>query len=269
MINFRIIKVVFAVSLIVSVFVSCTKDVEPIIPVEDNITGGTIRYTVLVVEGGNSSFKSISTIDSAHVSLVMNDSIYTKTTDINGFATFNNLAPGIISVKIISANHTTVDFVVDLSLTDSLYSSANIINASTMVALFSSSGEGTATISGHLFAELDLSQPGYENAPSNIKVSAVLESNQLINFVNHDGIGEVINIVYENAVTSSFSDDDSNYLLTVPASASGLKLVLFADDFIFDQIIPQGTIENKIFHSLVDTIKVISGSSVYRNILYY
>ncbi len=248
-------------------FTSCTAEVEPM--VVDNIHGETIRYTVLVVPGGNTSFKSTLGIDSAVVSLVMNDSIYSIATDDNGLVTFNNLASGVAAVTIKYPNHTTANFMVDLSAKkDSTYSESNLRNAATMVALFPLSGEGTATISGRAFAELDLTTAGLENAPAGIKVTTLLESSQLLNYVNHTGEGEILSINYEQATNSTTSNSGSDYTIVVPATASGLKIVLSANDFVYDQITGPGTTQRKVYNVPTDTISVASGITYFKDLIY-
>ena len=262
--------IILAVFVLVYLFTACTKEVEPPAPsTKDNISGKTVRYTVLVVPGGNTSFKSISGIDSAIVSLVMNDSIYSIATDTNGLAAFNNLAAGVAAVTINYANHTTANLVVDLSAPkDTGYDSNNLRNASTMVALFPLSGEGTATINGRVFAELDLTSPGIENAPTGLKVTTLLESSQLVDYVNHTGDGEILSIAYEQATNSTNTNANSDYSIVVPATASGLKMVISTDDFEFDQITGVGTTQRKVYSAVSDTVSVVSGVTYFRDIVY-
>lgn len=268
-INKKTISIISFFAL-VYLFTACTKEVEPPQPASaDRISGKTVRYTVLVVPGGNTTFKSTNGIDSAIVSLVMNDSIYSVATDTNGLAAFNNLAAGVAAVTINYPEHTTANLVVDLSApSDTGYDSNNLRNASTMVALFPLSGEGTATLNGRLFADLDLTIGGLESAPSGLKITTLIESSQLVDYVNHTGDGEILSIAYEQAVNSTVSDANSDYSITVPATASGLKIVLSADDFVFDQITGTGTSQRKVYTVFPDTLRVISGMNLFRDIIY-
>ena len=96
-------QVIIFVSIISLTILACTKENEEPKPTpsnKDNISGKTVRYTVLVVPGGGTAFKSTKGVDSAIVSLVMDDSIYNIATDTNGLAAFNNLAAGIAAVTI-------------------------------------------------------------------------------------------------------------------------------------------------------------------------
>ncbi len=263
--NFNsIIFLLFSILL----FNACTKDVEvPEPDPADRISGRTVRYTVLVVSGANTTFKSTQGIDSAIVSLVMNDSIYSVATDTNGLAAFNNLAAGVAAVTIDYPNHTRANLIVDLSApSDTGYDANNLRNASTMVALFPLSGAGTATIKGRLFADLDLTTAGMEIAPAGIKVSSLIESSQLVNYVNHTGDGEILSISYENATNSILSDNNSDYSVIVPATASGLKILIQTDDFVYDQIDAGGSPQRKVFHADADTITAISGITIFNDI---
>lgn len=266
----RKIGLLIAVFAFVYLFTACTKEVEPPAPARsDRISGKTVRYTVLVVPGGNTSFKSTNGIDSAIVSLVMNDSIYSVATDANGLAAFNNLAAGVAAVTVNYANHTTANLVVDLSAPkDTGYDSNNLRNASTMVALFPLSGEGTATINGRVFAELDLTTPGIENAPTGIKITTLLESSQLVDYVNHVGDGEILSVAYEQATNSTNTDGNSDYTITVPATASGLKIVFNTDDFVYDQVTGAGTTQRKVYITVPDTVSVVSGITYFRDLVY-
>ena len=188
---------------------------------------------------------------------------------INGFATFNNPAPGVVAVKVSSINHTTINLLVDLAFAnDSSYGTGNIVNASSMVVLFPLSGDGTATVVGHLYADTDLNDPCLEDAPQDIKVSATIDPLQLIDFVNHTGCGRIVSLACEDAVSVGYSDSNSNYSITVPATASGLKLIIKADDFIITQTIEDSSEVQIIYYSTPDTVTVTSGST-FNNIIIY
>ncbi len=264
---FRFILVLFFMLIL---FNACTKDVEQPQPdPADKISGRIVRYTVLVVSGANTTFKSTQGLDSAIVSLVMNDSIYSVATDTNGLATFNNLVAGVAAVTVDYANHTRVNMLVDLAApADTGYDANNLRNASTMVALFPLSGPGTASIQGRLFADLDLTAPGMETVPADIKVNTYLESSQLINYVNHTGDGKIISISYEDAANSSLTDNNGDYSIVVPATASGLKIIIQCDDFAYNQIDAGGNPQRKIFHAAAQTITAFSGLTVFEDINY-
>ena len=265
-----LIKVGIIFSLILAFFGSCTKENIPPTPSRaDGIQGKTVRYTVLVVAGGNSSFKSTGGLDSTIVSLVMNDSIYYSRTDANGIAKFNNLAAGVIAVNIKHANYTTANLTVDLTAkSDTGYDSQNLRNAATMVALFPTKGLGTANVSGRVFADLDLTTAGFEIAPSPLQVSTFIETRQLKNYVNHSGDGEILSISYSPSVFTGTIDATGDYTMVVPATGSGLKITISGDDFQFNQITGVGTSKRKVYHAVSDTIIAISGKSYFNDLIY-
>ena len=262
-------KNIILLGLLFTIFYSCTKEnIEEPPPEDDWIDGRTIRYTVQVVPSGNTSFKSTMAADSATVSLIMNNRTYSVATDTNGLATFNNLAAGIAAVNIRFENYTTVNLIVDLSVkTDSVIDANNLRNAATMVALFPLTGVGTATINGKAFADLNTDVLGLENVPTGIQVSSIIESGQLTNFTNHTGSGQILSVSYEQSVNSVQLDANSEYQITVPAAGSGLKIVIKANDFDYDQIVG-GNPQRKIFTDEADTISVISGFTYYNDIIY-
>lgn len=254
--------------LFTTVFLSCTKENIKEPPVEDNINGRTIRYTVQIVAAGNTTFKSFNMIDSAIVSLVMNDSIYSVATDKNGIATFNNLFSGTVQVNVKYDNYTPVNLIVDLTTSkDSIYDANNLRNAATMIALFPLSGNGTATIKGKAFAELNTTIAGLEVAPVNIQVSSIIESEQLTHFTNHTGSGKILSVSYEQSINYTQLNSNSEYQITVPAAGSGLKILIKANDFVYNQITGTGT-QRTIYKDDIDTISVISGFSYFNDIIY-
>ncbi|PID87932.1 MAG: hypothetical protein CSB06_02385 [Bacteroidia bacterium] len=255
---------------------SCTKEKEEIPPApadpNDHIGGRTIRYTVLAVPAGNTGFhsKTIPGLDSCKVSLVMNDSIYTVATDHNGLATFNNLAAGIAAVSVKYPKHTSVNYLVDISAvidSNSSFDAENLRNASTMVALFPLEGEGTATISGKLFADLDATNPGLETVTKGVQINAQIDPKQLKKYVNHSGAGKILNISYEQAIQSSVSGAGGNYSLTVPASGSGVEILLSADEFEEEQTTSSGKVRT-IFRPDTVLVKTLSGSRYIRDITF-
>jgi hypothetical protein len=242
---------------------ACKKENVAEISYTDQISSRTIRYSVLVVPADNAGLKSFTT-DTAYVSLFMNNKISTVAADKNGLATFNNLAAGNVAVTIRYKNHCTANLIVDLaSKADNLTDNNNLRNASTMVTLFPYTGTGTATISGKIFADLDLTTSGLENGPSNTKVSSIIESNQFQNYVTHSGDGQVLAISYENVINQTSTSSAGDYTFQVPATGSGLKIVLKPDDFVYQQQTSTGIFQRKIYKPRADTLLTFSGFNYY------
>jgi len=262
------IKTSLVIAFLCILSVSCKKENIPEVSYTDYISNMTIKYTVLVVPAGYTSFKSLpNSTDTAFVSLLMNNKIYTVAADKNGLAGFNNLPAGSAAVTVRYPNHCTANYIVDLaSKADTITDSNNLRNASTMVALFPYTGAGTAMVSGRLFADLDQTTAGLENVFAGLKVNSIIETGQFQNFIKHTGDGKIISISYEKVIGQTTTSLSGDYSFQVPACGSGLKIVLRADDFVYDQKTGAATTQRKTYMPIVDTITVFSGINYLRDI---
>jgi hypothetical protein len=255
------LRILFAVFLISSTIAGCKKENVPPVSFRDTISHRTIRYTVLIVSGAGAGYKNLKQLsDTAYVSLVMNDSVYVKAASKSGLATFNNLAAGTAAVSVKCANHCTTNYIVDLSAeADTIEDRNNIRNVSTLIVLIPYAGEGSATISGKAFAKLDLSSLKSDPVPAGVTIQSIIEPSQYKNFVNHTGDGKIIAIAYENTINRTTTSTGGDYSFVVPATGSGMKIILSANDFVYNQQISPGVFERKIFRPINDTIKTYSG----------
>lgn len=226
----------------------------------DWLDGRTVRYTVMVVNPVGDELKTSTGIDSAIVSLVMNDSIYNRATNKDGIAKFHNLASGIVAVKITHPKYATINMIVDITAqnTDSQYDTKNLRNASTMVAMFPTEGDNMATVSGKALADLDLTAPGLENAPAGLQISSHIDQKQLMNYANHTGDGKIMSILCQSKVNKTTTNASGGFAIKVPASQSGLKVVLVCDDFAYSQTTSTGK-QRHVYKAQYDTLTVISG----------
>ncbi len=257
--------------IISTIMSACTKpNEEPVIEQkEDDIRGRRVRYTVMVVNPAPDDMAANAGIYGAMVSLVMNDSVYNVATDSSGIAKFNNLAAGMLAVRITHPKYSTINMIVDITSQKKAdeYDAENIRNASTMVTIFPVEGEAMATVSGRAIAELDLTNEGLEPAIEGLKVSAYIAHKQLINYVNHQGSGKIISIVCGASIKDAFTDDKGNYSIKVPASKDGLKVVLLADDFAYSQKSVDGE-KRLVYKAKNDTVTVFSGMKRVHDIRY-
>ncbi len=249
---------------------SCTKENTPVpASSSDSVGGRILRYTIMVVMGENSSLKSTTANDSVYVSLVVNDSIFVKTANDDGMVYFDNIAAGNTAVIIRKENYTTANYIVDLSIDDSIsVDSKYLRNASSMVALFPTSGSQMGTITGRALANLDLTQAGLETALSTIIVSSVVSSAQFPDYINHEGSGKIIQISYQNILNTAKTDANGDYLISVPASAKGLDIVIRANDFSFDKQIAASVTQRKVYTLQADTIQIVSGATRIHDLIY-
>ena len=258
--------------LLLTISFSCKK--KNIIPeaTVDNIDGRKIRYTVLVLNADNSIGKNTKTLDSATVTLAMNDSVYTVAVDENNFVVFDYLFAGNAIVKVECEGYTTANLIVNLKAmldTANIYDSGNLRKVSTIVTLFSTKGEGTATISGKAFADLDLTNSSYEFVPENINIRAIVCPEQIYEYVNHSASGGIIDLFYENIIFATETDNFGNFQVTVPASAKGLKIFLQADDFVYQQQIAPDETVRQIFSYISDTVTVFPNSLKITDLYFY
>lgn len=117
----------------------------------------------------------------------------------------------------------------------------------------------TATISGTVYAQLDLSNGDIENAPSGTKLFFKVQNNQYI----AGGQGTTI---YEVTVGAGGS-----YSLTLPVTDEGIDVVVEAEDFEYNVVQFDGTTtEETIFTGGVMTTvnDVITNGNYLRNIYY-
>ena len=262
-------RVLFFLIVILMLSFSCKK--KNIIPEEeettDNINGRKIRYTVLVISAENSIGKSVSSFqacDSATVTLAMNDSVFSVATDENNFAVFDYLFAGNVIVKVECEGYTTANLIVNFQAmpdTANIYDSDNLRNVSTIVTLFPTEGEGTATISGKAFADIDLINSDYEYVPENTNIRATISLEQIFGYINHSQSGGIIDLFYENIIFTTQTDNSGNYQIIVPASAKGLQIILSADDFAEQQQINPDETQRQIFSCITDTVSVFPNSA--------
>lgn len=263
-------KIIFSALIISVVLFSCKKrNIEEEV-LEDSISGRKIRYVVMVLDGSNSVNKSI-TLDSAKVSLVMNDSIYTKKIDTTGLVHFDYLFAGNTVVKISCENFTTVNYIVDLTAefdTTEVYDSDNLRVVSSLITIFPTKGENTAKIIGKAFADLDLTAAGLETVPANTRVTARINVKSLEEYISHSAPGGILNFSYENVNADTLIDASGNYEIIIPASLNGLEVIINADDFAYDQQISPTQTQRKIYTLIPDTLNVISGCTKINDLIF-
>lgn len=224
-----------------------------------------VHYTVNVVPGGNSTGggHKVSGISGAEVTCAVNGKKITVVTSPDGQAVFNKLGRGNVTVTVRAQDHTTLSYTVTLSdssdFMDMPFQNGQRY-ASTMVVLFPTAGAGTATISGRAYADLNQMVAGNE-AVAGVKVTAVLQAgDQLRDFVNHEPNtpGNVLNVMYENMVSTGNTNVTGDYSLSVPATGKPLTYSVFGDDFAADVITGPTTIERIVFSHGSKSVAVVS-----------
>jgi len=261
----------FGLTVFLGAAVSCSKDVTSVTDltneeirkqaakdssarVRDSLLkeGGRVIYTVQVVDGGKSAFASGASTDAAaagtsspssagvggvKVTTTQFGKVATVTTDPTGMAVFPDMRVGKIAVEIDDDTYTPASFTAELTPPPAVPATTaqNITrNASTRVPVFPLTGVGTATVSGVVTIESDLTNGAAELA-SGIGVSAsiITDSAFMAIYVSNGGeqSGKVLSITYKNAISSTTSSGIGGYTLTLPATADGLRLTMNLSDF--------------------------------------
>ena len=245
--------------------------------------GGLIHYTVAVVDAGNAAFsngnnriKGTEAVSGAVVSVAQNGVIASMTTGADGLAVFSNMRIGNVAVHVEVTDFTNVDFVADLTpLNNSAGNdftsvhadlSSQTRNAATQIPVFPTTGANTATISGMVTYESDLTNSTPEFPATN--VIAIIESD--FDFIetyiapagsdaNEDLAGRVIRISYAGTSVSGAVDTATGaYSLTVPASASGLEYMIGTSDVITDQTL--------LMETFAADMQYVTGPQTFRTI---
>jgi len=264
-------QIVIILFTLLTVFtISCKKEnIKPEAP-EDSISGRKIRYTIMVLDGSQNVNKAI-TLDSTKVSLVLNDSIYTKIIDPTGIVTFDYLFAGNAVVKISCEGYTTANYIVDLTAkpdTTNIYDSNNLRIVSSMISIFPTQGNGTAKITGRAFADLDLTNAELETIPANTRISARINVENIEQYINHSASGGILKFSYDNVNVDTLTNVSGDYEIAIPASLNGLQVIINADDFVYNQQITPTQTQRKIFSLQADTINVYSGSLKIKDLLF-
>lgn len=191
-----------------------------------------VSYTVNVVDASTSTLKSgsmVSAVTGAVVKLVQDTLILTRTVDASGIVTFSNLKPGKANVNISLPNYSEVNYTVNLGSWDP-NGGAQVSNIIPMIPL---SGTSTATISGKVIFESDLTNKTPEPA-ANVKVLALIDASSSA-LVQPAEVTGIVSISYDKLELSITTNEHGVYSLTVPATLNGLKYNIVVPDFTVDQ----------------------------------
>lgn len=220
-----------ALALLASVaFTACNDDPEQI-ERETNNSFSTVdvTYSLQVVNGSNSSFgKTQSAIEGATVTIVDASGVeQTATVPASGIVAFTGLRLGLVSVVVNASGFYTTRFTVDLTEDFNGQTQSGAYQTASIIALFPSSGNGTATIQGTLEAELDLSEPGDEPV-----VGRTVLLYPAGDFVSDLGINDNIeNVTVDGFPLSATTGANGNFSFTVPGSVNQIIYDLKMPEF--------------------------------------
>jgi len=254
------ILIVFCIFLLFS----CTKE-NPLF--EKQTEEGTFIYSIKVLNAEDLIYKTESGLENIEVSISINDSVYTDTTNAEGFVTFFNVPQTYIPVSVKNKAYTGAEILVNLNL-DSAFQNKGIVYVSTKIALLPLKSEKPAKISGKILADLNLTNSELETYSNPINISANIPANSLKNFVEQQGFGKIEEIFYSNSSFFTKSNSSGEYSFEIPAIPNGLDIIISGDDFRSNQTGADGKITEKVFENKPDTIKIYPNITKIHDIIY-
>ncbi len=231
--------------------------------------GGTVNYTVHIIDAGNAGFLKSTTsngVDGASVTASQYGLIQTLTTDETGMVVFDDLRIGKVSVNVSMTGFTPASFVAELNPAtiitgDPFYADRS---AASQVPLFPLTGSATTTLSGIITYESDLTNDSPEVA-AGVQISASIDVDRAgfqdtyITTSGNWGSGQIIKIAYGDAVVSGTSDSSGMYSIIVPSTANGLPIRFDIGDVAVDQQLLMNTLNDKEVLG-VQTVRTIFSS---------
>ncbi len=121
---------------------------------------------------------------------------------------------------------------------------------------------GSAKVTGFVEADLDLTTSGLEFAPAGTKIIAIINTEDLI--ANPDP-----NVNYPNKTYTTTVGANGIYTLNIDANAKNVNVTIVANDFEYNRILNDTTIERKIYHCNGTTTSVIDQSNKIIDLNYF
>lgn len=200
---------------------------------------GQVNYSVVVVNGSASSFFSqgrtsgTQNLDGATVSVSQFGTVYSETTDATGIASFKGFLRGAIVVSVVRDGFTSLNYVAHVP-GDILTTTGTKTELGNMVPIFELSGENTATVSGKLTVDTDLTNKISEAVPEGTTITAAIDASDpgfADKFFKKDVVGDnanpytanIYSAVYNSNVIGS-TNADGEYTITIPSAVDGLPM---------------------------------------------
>lgn len=207
---------------------------------------GIVNYSILVINGstssiyGNQSSREAATQEAladAVVTISQYGKIMKDTTDASGMVVFAGIFRSAATVTIQKTNFTTVSYISAVHIKDSTVNgSINFVG--NMIPLFETTGTHTATISGRVSIQTDLTNKVREVVPTGTTLLASIDArhatfadkfltqNNLIGDATSGTlyVGEILQASYQSG-TLGTTDASGNYTMTVPSAVDGLPIV--------------------------------------------
>jgi hypothetical protein len=219
-----------------------------------------VMYSVNLVDASKSTLKSgslASSVSGAIVKLTQDGRVITKKCDTTNIAVFDSLKTGYATVNISLTNFSEVNYVVNFSSQVGSGLSGGIQLAN-IIPLIPIAGTSTASISGRITFEGDLTNNTPEPVPTGTKIIAIVKTNSAA-LVSPSGI--IMTISYDNLSLETTTDANGNYTLSVPATTLGLDYDLRVIDFTYTQNLLMPTYNNRDTFGVV-AVPTFFGSSI-------
>lgn len=227
---------------------------------------GSVTYAINVVDGSASSFSNGRTestqtlVTGASVTVSQFGRTQTQTTTATGMAVFSGFFRNGLNVTITKAGFTSANYIVGVK-NDNATPNGQKGFVGNIIPLFPTSGANTATISGKMTIQTDLTNKTRELVPDGTTVLVGIDAtgtgstgfrtkfladglaNNLATVLVTDGatknmenyfyVGEIKQANYETGVVGSTTA--GLYTVTVPAAFDGLPLSMTISDIAADQ----------------------------------
>jgi hypothetical protein len=230
----------------------------------DSMNLRRVQYTITVynasIAAANTGGRTtgVTALDGASVSITTNGAVQTLTTDANGMVVFENVPLGSVAGTVSLADFTTVHFISNLRTPPS---SDPLLQAGTLIPLFATSGENTATISGKATYEGNLLNNTEETVPDETVVSFMIdiedpsfESAYLNREQAFNDLGQLSSIAFEGNFTTTTTG--GAYSIELPAAPQGLVYKISFSDFTADQTIAINNYINEPAGSVRDVVTI-------------
>lgn len=236
-------KKLIYISIIFSFLAACTQknsDFFPETPVNENLSGQTIKYNIQLSSAANTPDSTLS-VQGTIAYLNMNDSIYTDTANADGLLTFGHLADGEISVHLENPNFYSYSYIIKLKSDTTIYNTQNYRNVSTLVKLLPKSTQTQGIVTGIIQADTNALINGNENINQNITLFATLSDSTQKSFAQAFNQQNIIDAWFELPLFYTYSSKE-NFSLQLPATNQGLNWLISADNFVAQKVTPSDTI---------------------------
>lgn len=211
---------------------------------------GQVNYTVVVANGSSSSFFSQGrtsrnqNLRGAVVTVSQFGKLVSDTTDASGMVSFRGFLRGGISVSVVKDGYTSLNYVAHVP-GDILTPTGSKTELANIVPVFELTGPNTATLSGRITVETDLTNKVAEVVPEGTTITAAIDASHAAfadRFFKRDVVADASNPYTANIYSAVFNTNiigstnaDGEYTITLPAAVDGLPMKFEYSQFAASQ----------------------------------